>query len=62
MQKQAEKKETITPIINSTSVFLGKEDRISWDDAYKQLEQKLRRVPNVDEVQRRLLEMAEVRI
>jgi hypothetical protein len=32
---------------------------MSWDEAYKQLEQELGREPTVDEVQRRMLETAE---
>ena len=35
---------------------------MTWDDAYKQLEQELGREPNVVEVQRRLLEMVEFSI
>jgi hypothetical protein len=42
--------------------FLGKELKMSWDDAYNQLEQELGREPNADEVQRRMLEMAQSRI
>ena len=32
---------------------------MSWDDAYNQLEQELERAPTVDEVQQRMLEIAE---
>ena len=32
---------------------------MSWDDAYKQLEQELGRKPHADEVQQRLLEILE---
>jgi hypothetical protein len=35
---------------------------MSWDNAYNQLEQELGREHTIDEVQRRMLEMAESRI
>ena len=35
---------------------------MSWDDAYNQLEQELGREPNVEEVQRRMLELADLDI
>ena len=35
---------------------------MSWDDAYKELEQELGRKPNVVEVQQRLLEIFEAKI
>lgn len=35
---------------------------MSWDNAYNQLKQELGREPTIDEVQRRMLEMAEGRI
>jgi hypothetical protein len=33
---------------------------MTWDDAYKQLEQELGRKPKIEEVQQRLLEMIEL--
>ncbi len=35
---------------------------MSWDDAYNQLEQEFGREPTIDEVQRRMLEIAESRL
>jgi len=36
--------------------------KMSWDDAYKQLERELGREPSTGEVQVRMLEMAESKI
>jgi len=35
---------------------------MSWDDAYKELEQELGRKPRTDEVQVRMLELAEGKV
>jgi len=35
---------------------------MSWDEAYRQLEQELGREPTIGEVQKRMLEMAEWKI
>jgi hypothetical protein len=42
--------------------FRGKESKMSWDDAYNQLEQELGREPNVEEVQIKMLMIAKSRI
>ena len=35
---------------------------MSWDDAYNQLEEELGRKPKIEEVQRRMLELADLDI
>ena len=35
---------------------------MSWDDAYKQLEEQLGREPHADEVQSRMLELAQGKV
>jgi hypothetical protein len=42
--------------------FHGKENKMSWDDAFNQLEQELGREPYVDEVQNKMLKIVESRI